>query len=143
MMCDQTSGFELRDHTADIALYAWGDSFAALFWAAANGLYATIGELKCAGPVRRDSLRFDAPDREGLLHDFLSELLYRFEVGGEVLADFQFDEFDSWHLVGSAAVAAVDRVGSVFDREVKAVTCHDLNIVEVGDRFEVTVVLDI
>ena len=37
-------GFELRDHTADIALFSWGATAKHLFSAAADGLYAACGD---------------------------------------------------------------------------------------------------
>jgi len=137
------TGFELRDHTADIALYAWGDSLESLFRSAAEGLYAVVGELRPSGESEPLTLHIDAPDRDALLHDFLSELLFRFETGGVMLRDFAFERLDDTGLLASATCATVDADTSVFDREVKAVTFHDLRIVERDGRYEVTVVLDI
>ena len=66
-MCSENSGFELRDHTADIALFVWGDSLESLFRAAASGLYATVGQLSSRGESSRDTLRFEATDVESLV----------------------------------------------------------------------------
>ena len=82
-------------------------------------------------------------DLESLLHDFLDELLYRFEMLGQRLAGFFFGRLDANVLEADAAVNRVDARASVLDREVKAVTYHDLNIVKDEGRYEVTVVLDI
>lgn len=136
-------GFELRDHTADIALYVWGDSPASLFRAAAEGLYATIGELRGSKQTRQVTLTLAAGDAESLLHDFLAELHYRFETHGELLSDFTFETLEATRLQSLATAARVDPAASVFDREVKAVTYHDLAVVRVAERLEVTIVLDI
>lgn len=145
-------GFELRDHTADIALHVRAASMEMLFVTAAEGLYATIGDLKCrcvADPAAtthsagRESVSLHAADREGLLHHFLSELLYRFEIRQERLSAFVFDKFDDTALTVSADVVAVDMDASVMDREVKAVTYHDLRIVQTASGYEVTLILDI
>ncbi len=137
------SGFELRDHTADIALYAWGDSLPALFCSAAAGLYATIGDLEVDGKCHAVTLSLEAGDAESLLHDFLSELHFRFETRGEVHSDFGFDRLDEHVLSVKMCMARVDHQKSVFDREVKAVTYHDLEITQSDGRFEVTLILDI
>ncbi|NOT02115.1 MAG: archease [Phycisphaerales bacterium] len=145
--------FELRDHTADIALHVRGASIESLFVTAADGLYATIGDLRCppvADPAiatpqaaARESITLHAADREGLLHHFLSELLYRFEIRHQRLSAFDFDTFDDTALTVSADVAAVNMDASVMDREVKAVTYHDLRIIQSAGGYEVTIVLDI
>lgn len=137
------AGFELRDHTADIALYVWGDSRGALFRAAADGLYATIGELVVRGESRTESLRLEAGDIESLLQDFLSELLFRFETKAVRISDFAFRRLDDTVLDAAMRVAEVDQRASLFDREVKAVTYHDLNVIERDGRYEVTLILDI
>ena len=137
------AGFELRDHTADIAVYAWADSVEGLFRAAAEGLYATIGELQTEETGERERIRVEANDLEDLLHDFLDELLYRFEMRGQRLADFRFRRLDRWVLEADVAVNRVDARASVLDREVKAVTYHDLNIVKSDGGYEVTLILDI
>lgn len=137
------TGYELRDHTADIALYVWGDTLESLFRSAAEGYYAVVGDLRPCGATESDSFGIDATDVDALLHDFLSELLFRFETGGVMFRDFVFDRLDDTGLRATAACAKVDTAASVFDREVKAVTFHDLRIVESDGRYEVTVVLDI
>ena len=137
------AGFELRDHTADIAVYAWADSVEGLFRAAAEGLYATIGELQTEETGERERIRVEASDPESLLHDFLDELLYRFEMRGQRLADFRFRRLDRGVLEADVAVNRVDARASVLDREVKAVTYHDLNIVKSDGGYEVTLILDI
>ena len=137
------TGYELRDHTADIGLHVWGDTLESLFRSAAEGYYAVVGDLTPCETTESVSLRIDATDGDALLHDFLSELLFRFETGGLILRDFVFDRLDDTGLHTTATCAKVDADASVFDREVKAVTFHDLRIVERDGRYEVTVVLDI
>lgn len=139
-----TGGFELRDHTADIALYVWGDALPCLFRAAADGLYATIGELHALESRGRcDSLRLHAPDAESLLHDFLAELHFRFETKGVILTDVEFRRLDETTLDATARESPIDRDRSIFDREVKAVTMHDVRIERHCGRYEVTLILDI
>jgi len=143
LMPSDAFGFELRDHTADIALFVWGDRLEALFRAAADGLYAAIGEIHAHSPCARERLDIHAHDTESLLHDFLDELLFRFETRGQRLGDFTFDRLDDTLLMATAAVSVVDATTSILDREVKAVTYHDLNIVRTPGRYEVTIILDI
>lgn len=137
------AGFELRDHTADIALYVWADSVEELFRRGAEGLYATIGELRVVPMDRTETIRLEANDLESLLHDFLAELNYRFDTKGERLSHFTFDRLDDTALEVTAKAAPVDGETSILDREVKAITYHDLSIVQRDGHYEVTIVLDI
>ncbi len=143
MASTATAGFELRDHTADIALHVWASSFESLLSTAADGLYATIGELSCRSASREISFHFRANDAESIAHDFLADLLYRFEVDGERVGEFVFHQADDRCASGVATAWRVDPSASIFDREIKAVTYHDLRIVEDNGRFEVTFVLDV
>ena len=90
--------FELRDHTADIAVAATGDTLAAVFASAANGLAAaTCDEIPSMngsaaggdGPhdaaignagSDRFSLSVTARFREALLYDYLADLIYERDV---------------------------------------------------------------
>lgn len=139
----ELTGFELRDHTADIALYVWGDSLEGLFRAAAEGLYATIGEIEASDVNQNETLRLEGNDVNDLLHDFLAELLYRFETQALHLSNFAFERLSDRELVATATVGQVDPKASIFDREVKAVTYHDLNVLHRDNRYEVTIILDI
>jgi SHS2 domain-containing protein len=137
------AGFELREHTADLALYAWGASLESLFIAAADGLYAAIGTLAFSGNGEPDQLDIQANDTTNLLQEFLSELLFRFETRDVALTDLRIDELTDTRLRAATTRRTIDPDRSVLDREVKAVTYHDLEIVDRAGRLEVTVVLDI
>jgi SHS2 domain-containing protein len=77
------------------------------------------------------------------LQDLLSELLFRFETAGEVAKEIEFHELGESRLDALMKIANVDRRASVFDREVKAVTYHNIRIENRDGRYEVTIILDI
>ncbi len=138
-----SSGFELRDHTADLVLHAWGSTIEGLFLSAAEGLYAAIGRVETGDVTERVNLRFDAPDRAALLQDFLSELLFQFETRQERITDLEIVSLEEMALVVRGVAYKVDAERSMLDREVKAVTYHDLEIVQHDGQHEVDIVLDI
>jgi len=137
------AGFEWRDHTADIALHVWAPSLAELFRVAAEGLYATIGQLKCGPATRATTVELSAGDVPDLLQSWLAELLFRFETGDEVLVDVAIDELTETKLHATAKSAPLDRDASTLDREVKAVTYHGLDVTRTPDGVVTTVILDI
>jgi SHS2 domain-containing protein len=73
-------GYALREHTADVAVEAWGPTLGAVVAATADGLAAA-----CCDPLpTEDGPRFavsvTAPDREALLFDYLDRLIYERDV---------------------------------------------------------------
>ena len=137
------TGFELLDHTADIALHVAADSIERLFRYAADGLYVVVGELVTSSDSHPTAFRFEAGDVESLLHDFLAELLFLLETRRVRLADFTFACLDDNVCDVTASAADIDAQASTFDREVKAVTYHDLSVIRRAGRFETTIILDI
>jgi SHS2 domain-containing protein len=79
--------FELRDHTADVAVEATAPSLGGVFAAAADGLAAAMcEEIPAAGGERFD-LGVRAESREALLFDYLDELIYQRDVRGVLPVD--------------------------------------------------------
>jgi len=135
--------FELREHTADVALYAWGNTADALFAAAARGLYAAMGELVLGDEAEPIELSLEAPDLADLLGDFLGELLYLFDTRRVQVSELDILELAETRLRAGGRLRPVDMARSAFDLEIKAVTRHDLAIRSEAHPFETTVVLDI
>jgi len=71
--------YELRDHTADVAVEATADTLSALFAAVADGLTAAGAE---AVPAEGDrfAVSVAAESREALLFDYLDRLIYERDV---------------------------------------------------------------
>jgi SHS2 domain-containing protein len=75
-MNDQTAGFKELEHTADWELMVWAPDLPGLLEQAAQGMYALAGLTAGSGPRCQRDLKIQAPDPEGLLVNFLAELLY-------------------------------------------------------------------
>jgi SHS2 domain-containing protein len=137
------SGFELLEHTADVKLHAWGDTLAALFRAAAEGLYAVIGEITLSERAAPATITIRAPDVTDLFHDWLAELLFLFDTQRVKVSDVEFPTITDTELVATVRKLGVDWAGSRFDGEVKAVTYHGLHVERRQGRHEATVILDL
>ena len=72
--------YELRDHTADVAVEATAETLPALFAAVADGLTAASAES--VPETGGDRFEFDvaAESREALLFDYLDRLIYERDV---------------------------------------------------------------
>lgn len=135
--------FELFDHTADIGLRVVAPTLAGLIPPATDGLYAAIGALAFCGPAETLKIEIPGEDSAGLFRDYLAELLRLFETSQRVMSEPKAREFNSTQLRVMGQALRIDQDDTVYYREVKAVTYHELAIHQTPSGFEATVILDI
>ena len=124
------TGFEILEHTADVGIRAWGDSPEALFEQAARGLADILGAWS-PGDGESYDVVLESRDLEGLLVDWLNEVIYLQESRDAVLAGINVDQIQKDHLVGRVTLA---RRTTVLDgTAVKAVTYHQLKAARKDD----------
>ncbi|GAA0675584.1 archease [Natronoarchaeum mannanilyticum] len=134
--------YELRDHTADVAVEAEGRSFDAVAAAVADGLAAAMCDDVPPEGERFD-VRVDAESREALLFDYLDELIYQRDVRGVLPVDngVEIAERDgAFELAGSARGVPL---ASVSAREIKAVTYSEMELEETAAGWRAYVVFDV
>lgn len=134
--------YELRDHTADVAVAASGPTLGDAFAAVADGMAAAMCE-----DVPEDGARFDlvveAENPEALLFDYLDELIYLRDVDLVLPVDNEASvegNGDRWRVDASARGVPL---AAVTAREVKAVTYSEMELVENDDGWRAYVVLDV
>jgi len=138
--CDRAArGFEFVDHPGDVKLRAWSTDLESLFAAAAEGMMAflfgdAIADLE---PDRTETIEIAAKDREALLVEWLSELLYRATCEYRAYMGFRIDELTESKLKATVAAAAAEAV-----EDIKAVTHHELSVRERARRWEASIVFD-
>jgi SHS2 domain-containing protein len=134
--------FTLRDHTADVAVEATGESLGATFAAVADGLAAAMcDDVPETG--ERFSMRLEAESREALLFDYLDQLIYERDVQSVLPVDNEatVTGTDSdWSLDASARGVPLS---DVVAREVKAVTYSEMVVEETDDGWRAYVVFDV
>lgn len=125
------------DHTADMSIEVCGNSLLEIFNHAADGMYALAGVQINKDKVIVREIKIDAADKEALLVDFLSELLFRLQKN-EVFINNQINIHElklSGYLNGYGL--------ETMQREIKAVTYHQMNIIEQDGKFHTRIVFDI
>ncbi|MFC3958458.1 archease [Halovivax cerinus] len=134
--------YELRPHTADVAVAASGPTLAAVFAATAEGLAAaSCDDRSEAGEGLAVSV--EAESREALLFEYLDELIYVRDVESVLPVDHAVDVHETegtWALSGSARGIPLSEIDA---REVKAVTYADMRLEETADGWEAYVVFDV
>jgi SHS2 domain-containing protein len=137
-MSKQLSGYKEIEHTADWELEAWALDLPGLLEQAARGMYVLSGARLQPGPRQKRSLLIPISDPESLLVHFLSELLYFAENEGIA--------FDSFALTLTSQSLSAQLEGAPvaeIEKEIKAVTYHNLQIVESQQGLRVRVVFDV
>ena len=135
--------FRILEHTADIGFEVFGATREEVFANAGRALMHLMVNLDSI--ARRDGLqlRADASDMPSLLVNWLSEILYWFDAEGWLFSDFKFDELTEHSLAAIARGERFDRRRHQVKLLVKAVTYHQLDLREAGERWRAQVYVDI
>ncbi len=140
-MKNKLAGFEELSHTADLEIRAWGEDLSSLFSAAADGMIHLSGieDYEEGFSAVTESISLDAMDYEGLLILFLEELLYR------LTEDYMLFSIDSLSVSSEFSLKGKLKGTQIrsYQRDIKAVTYHRLNIRETEQGYEVNIVFDI
>jgi SHS2 domain-containing protein len=137
-MVNTKSGFEELPHTADWAIRAWAGSLPALFAEAARGMNTLTGAKPGAGRRLTRTFTTEAPDVEGLLVAFLSELVWAAEQENLLFDTFKVSLKGSKLDVNMSGAPIVS-----LNKAIKAVTYHNLEIDRSEDGFQVEIVFDV
>lgn len=135
--------FELKAHTADVAVEATGDTLDAVFGAVADGLAAAMLEDVPADVGERFELSVSAERREALLFDYLDRLIYERDVRGVLPVENEASVAETdgkWVVEGSARGVPLEDVAA---REVKAVTYSEMELQETPHGWSAYVVFDV
>lgn len=141
-------GFEFLDHTADVQSKSWGKTLEEAISQTTLSLMATISpNLELIEPKIEKEVNIIAEDKESLIFDFLSELLYLFDVEQLIFSQIKVKPLKQ--LENQYKLTAILK-GDVFNinkheigTEVKAVTYSFMQIEETKERVEILMVFDI
>jgi SHS2 domain-containing protein len=132
--------FEEIEHTADRALRIYGSNLEELLLNAARGMNSLMvaKHVPCLEHQEK-FVELDAMDSESLLVDWLSELAYWAEIEMLVFHEFKIDSVSPTHLRARIYGRRVTQL----EKHIKAVTYHNLDIVQTEKGFTATVVFDV
>ncbi len=134
--------FEVVDHTADVAIIAYGTDISQAFANAAKALFSLITELDDVVEVLHRDTELTAPDEESLLVEWLNELIYLFDVENIIFKRFDITRLNNTQLKARSYGEKVDSSKHKLKTGVKAATYHMLKV-DKGDGCKVQVLFDI
>ena len=134
---NKKSGYLEVEHTADWALKVWSETLPGLFYEASRGMLHLTGAIPGTGAGERQvSVRgFDA---ESLLVNYLTELVLLGEEDGLMIAP-EYPTIETFTINMRFPVFHIAQQ----EKEIKAVTYHQLNVREVSGGYETTIVFDV
>jgi SHS2 domain-containing protein len=156
-------GYELRNHTADVAVAADGRTLGDVYAAVADRMAAAqCDDVPAAGGERR-AVSVTAEGPEALLFDYLDDLIYQRDVRDVLPVDNAAvvsgpdgageggpagspdgaagsPDGDEWRLSGSYRGVPLS---AVVARDLKAVTYSEMELAETGSGWESYVVFDV
>ncbi|MBI2870689.1 MAG: archease [Candidatus Omnitrophica bacterium] len=121
----------------------FGASREELFENAAAGLFSLMTDLRRVKPRKALHLELKSSSVEGLFVEWLSELLYRAEVGESLFSKFNVRWKGSIGLVAEVGGEGLDQKAHVLKKEVKAVTRHGLRVEEKKGKWVAEVIFDV
>jgi SHS2 domain-containing protein len=137
--------YEFLPHTADLRFRAYGKSLDECFQNAAKALSSSIADPQTLAGDFSEEINLEADDLGRLLHDFLSEIIFRFETETLLIKETEVAIKDKMgyslraQLSGELYNPDKHRVKA----EIKAVTYHELKVAKVGDVWTAEVLCDI
>ncbi len=135
--------FRLLEHTADMGIEAFGETPEELFRQAALGLREIIFGPSEIASVEEKQIQIEGCDREELLVGWLSEIIYYMETRGFVPSTFDVSEAGPDRLSAWLSGEPFDRRRHHIDREVKAITYHQIVVEEVHDGWRARLYVDL
>lgn len=131
--------YEELSHTSEVGMRIHSSELPLLWACACEGMFGIMGARARDRQSSREVL-IESVDRESLMVDWLSELLYLFESTGLV---YDRAEISAWQTDRLTAIVSGGRPARTPRRSIKAVTYHGLQFRETGNGWMVDVYFDV
>jgi SHS2 domain-containing protein len=134
--------YEIIEHTADIGIKVRGDSLSEIFWKAIHATADLLSGGATIQPVIEKDFSFEEENTKTALVSVLEEIIYFFEHKFFLLSDCSVSiekNLYKINLKGNTVSPEDIKNGT----DIKAVTYHHLEIKQIDDKYEATVIFDI
>lgn len=135
--------FEPLEHTADIGLRSYGKTLKEAFENAARGMFSLMTDVTKVEKKKTYEVQVRSEDAEGLLVEWLNELIFLFETELAVFNDFEVRRWDEKSYLKAFAYGEdIDLKRHEFEIQIKACTYHMLKISK-SDLWKCQVIFDV
>jgi len=138
-----TKRYKSLEHAGDIRIKVYGNSLKELFTNAGYALFDIITDADKIKSELAETVEVSGIDREELLVNWLSELNYLFITESKIFNKFEIERLTDTELTATILGEKFNPHHHQFKNEIKAVTFHELEIVQKGKNWETKIVFDI
>ena len=138
--------FEYLEHTADAKFRAYGRTIEEAFENAASAMFNVMIDTDTVENEIFQEIELNSEDLESLLFNWLSEILFVFEVENLVFGKFVVEKLeqdnDDFRLYAKVLGEEIDLSKHKFDTEVKAATYNDMKIEPISGGWMIQATVD-
>jgi SHS2 domain-containing protein len=138
-----SKAFRIFDHTADIGITVFGADIEQIFSNAAMALFALMTDTQMVEEKLQRELRINGQDIEGLLVDWLNELIYLFDTEQILFRRFQIESLTDKQLKARCYGERFHPSRHKIVRGIKAATYHMLKLDKHEGGYTAQVIFDI
>lgn len=139
------SYYRLFDHTADLGMEIFGDSAAQVFINAAKSIFEVITGSKLGNLDSKHQLRIDVDgeDWADLMVNWLRELLYLCNGKQQIVHQLEIEFISEHNLRAVVTADDFDPAKHKIDKEIKAVTYHQIAVLHDVNGWRAKVIFDV
>jgi SHS2 domain-containing protein len=135
--------FTLIDHTADLGIMVRGKDLKHLFEQAAQSMMSIAFKGKRTNKSEIIKLSVAGYDLADLMVRWLGEILYQFEGEHKLVTNVEIDFISPSYLDATLEMVSFDPNIHEILREIKAVTYHQIEVVEKDKHWEARIIFDL
>ena len=139
--------YRLLPHMTDAYVEVKAQSLSAVFEAAAFAMFDVMTDPTAVAPEFTDHFDVTAHDEVSLLHDWLEQLLLKFDLDGKIYSRFKVEKIESkngnLHLLANARGGLFQSGRHPAKVEIKAVTYHRMEVLATRKGYLVRYILDL
>ena len=135
--------FTLIDHTADLGIMVRGKDLKHLFEEAAQSMMSIAFKGKRTNKSEIIKLSVAGYDLADLMVRWLGEILYQFEGEHKLVTNVGIDFISPSYLDATLEMVSFDPNIHEILREIKAVTYHQIEVVEKDKHWEARIIFDL
>jgi SHS2 domain-containing protein len=141
-MATKTPDYAFLDHTADLGINVHGEDLKNLFETAAKALMHLMIGGESQAKTSDMNITVSGQDLPDLLVRWLGEILYLFEGEDLVVTSIHIDFLSLSRLDAALKTVPFDPTVHRIHSEIKAVTYHQIQVIEKGSVWEAQVIFD-
>ncbi len=135
--------YEVFEHTADIGIHAFGETFSELFIHAAQGMESLMVEPEQVHTVTSRAIHVEGHDSISLLIAWLNEFIFLFDTEYLLFRDFTIEALSETSLSGQASGEVYDGQRHELSSAIKAVTWHEASIIHIENGYQARIIFDL